>query len=71
MEGDGYTVSLMSVTERVAVLCVLFPDELKSSSPAQTIALLLYSRGARASEGPFLILCPLSVMENWREEMER
>ncbi|XP_038613641.1 chromodomain-helicase-DNA-binding protein 1-like isoform X1 [Tachyglossus aculeatus] len=37
----------------------------------QTIALLVYLRGNLKSNGPFLILCPLSVLGNWKEEMER
>ncbi|KPP68665.1 chromodomain-helicase-DNA-binding protein 1-like [Scleropages formosus] len=37
----------------------------------QTVSLLVYIRGSQGHEGPFLILSPLSVLENWREEMER
>lgn len=37
----------------------------------QTIALLLYLVGRLNDEGPFLILCPLSVLSNWKEELER
>ncbi|XP_008759576.1 chromodomain-helicase-DNA-binding protein 1-like isoform X5 [Rattus norvegicus] len=37
----------------------------------QTIALLIYLVGRLNDEGPFLILCPLSVLSNWKEEMER
>ncbi|KAM5201411.1 chromodomain-helicase-DNA-binding protein 1-like isoform 2-T4 [Hipposideros larvatus] len=37
----------------------------------QTIALLIYLSGRLNDEGPFLILCPLSVLSNWKEEMER
>ncbi|XP_032704010.1 chromodomain-helicase-DNA-binding protein 1-like isoform X4 [Lontra canadensis] len=37
----------------------------------QTIALFIYLAGRLNDEGPFLILCPLSVLSNWREEMER
>ncbi|XP_022381749.1 chromodomain-helicase-DNA-binding protein 1-like isoform X2 [Enhydra lutris kenyoni] len=36
-----------------------------------TIALFIYLAGRLNDEGPFLILCPLSVLSNWREEMER
>ncbi|XP_061081834.1 chromodomain-helicase-DNA-binding protein 1-like [Conger conger] len=50
--------------------CIL-GDEMGLGKTCQTISLLVYSRGALGYEGPFLILCPLSVMENWREEMER
>ncbi|XP_045139645.1 chromodomain-helicase-DNA-binding protein 1-like [Echinops telfairi] len=37
----------------------------------QTIALFIYLAGRLNDEGPFLILCPLSVLSNWKEEMER
>ncbi|KAJ8252744.1 hypothetical protein GJAV_G00205090 [Gymnothorax javanicus] len=50
--------------------CIL-GDEMGLGKTCQTISLLVYARGARGDEGPFLILSPLSVMENWREEMER
>ncbi|XP_037354812.1 chromodomain-helicase-DNA-binding protein 1-like isoform X1 [Talpa occidentalis] len=37
----------------------------------QAIALFVYLAGRLNDEGPFLILCPLSVLSNWREEIER
>lgn len=37
----------------------------------QTISLLVYVSGGLGKKGPFLILSPLSVMENWRQELER
>lgn len=51
-------------------LCLL---ERWSKLPAlfQTIALLIYLTGRLNDEGPFLILSPLSVLDNWKEEMER
>ncbi|KAM6169121.1 chromodomain-helicase-DNA-binding protein 1-like isoform 4-T4 [Erethizon dorsatum] len=36
-----------------------------------TIALFIYLAGRLNDEGPFLILCPLSVLSNWKEEMQR
>lgn len=36
----------------------------------QTISLLVYMSGALGKKGPFLVLSPLSVMENWRKELE-
>lgn len=36
----------------------------------QTISLLVYMSGALGRKGPFLVLSPLSVMENWRRELE-
>lgn len=44
--------------------CLLF-------SVFQTIALFIYLAGRLNDEGPFLILSPLSVLSNWKEEMER
>ncbi|XP_017652241.2 chromodomain-helicase-DNA-binding protein 1-like [Nannospalax galili] len=37
----------------------------------QTIAFFIYLVGRLNDEGPFLILCPLSVLSNWKEELER
>lgn len=37
----------------------------------QTISLLVFVSGGLGKKGPFLILSPLSVMENWRKELER
>lgn len=37
----------------------------------QTISLLVYMSGGLGKNGPFLVLSPLSVMENWRSELER
>ncbi|KAM6962952.1 chromodomain-helicase-DNA-binding protein 1-like [Aplochiton taeniatus] len=50
--------------------CIL-GDEMGLGKTCQSISLLLYVRGALGEKGPFLVLCPLSVMENWRQEMER
>ncbi|XP_029939677.1 chromodomain-helicase-DNA-binding protein 1-like isoform X2 [Salarias fasciatus] len=36
----------------------------------QTISLLVYISGALGKKGPFLVLSPLSVLENWRNELE-
>ncbi|EPY89993.1 hypothetical protein CB1_000061028 [Camelus ferus] len=50
--------------------CIL-GDEMGLGKTCQTIALFLYLTGRLNDEGPFLILCPLSVLSNWKEEMER
>ncbi|KAL1772684.1 chromodomain-helicase-DNA-binding protein 1-like isoform X1 [Sigmodon hispidus] len=50
--------------------CIL-GDEMGLGKTCQTIALLIYLVGQLNDEGPFLILCPLSVLSNWKEEMER
>ncbi|XP_061152522.1 chromodomain-helicase-DNA-binding protein 1-like isoform X2 [Syngnathus typhle] len=50
--------------------CIL-GDEMGLGKTCQTISLLVYMSGALDVKGPFLILSPLSVMENWRSELER
>ncbi|KAF0877863.1 CHD1L protein, partial [Crocuta crocuta] len=50
--------------------CIL-GDEMGLGKTCQTIALFIYLAGRLNDEGPFLILCPLSVLSNWTEEMER
>ncbi|KAJ7993577.1 hypothetical protein DPEC_G00273840 [Dallia pectoralis] len=50
--------------------CIL-GDEMGLGKTCQAISLLLYLQGALGQEGPFLVLSPLSVMDNWRSEMER
>ncbi|RXM96136.1 Adenylate cyclase type 8 [Acipenser ruthenus] len=37
----------------------------------ETISLLVYAVGSLNEKGPFLILSPLSVLSNWKEELER
>ncbi|XP_061680437.1 chromodomain-helicase-DNA-binding protein 1-like [Syngnathoides biaculeatus] len=50
--------------------CIL-GDEMGLGKTCQTISLLVYMSGALDVKGPFLVLSPLSVMENWRSELER
>uniref|UniRef100_A0A8D0ATL3 Chromodomain helicase DNA binding protein 1-like n=1 Tax=Sander lucioperca TaxID=283035 RepID=A0A8D0ATL3_SANLU len=49
--------------------CIL-GDEMGLGKTCQTISLLVYMSGALGKTGPFLVLSPLSVMENWRKELE-
>ncbi|XP_036969824.1 chromodomain-helicase-DNA-binding protein 1-like isoform X4 [Acanthopagrus latus] len=49
--------------------CIL-GDEMGLGKTCQTISLLVYMSGALGKKGPFLVLSPLSVMENWRKELE-
>ena len=35
------------------------------------MSLLLYLRGVKHLNGPFLIVCPLSVVSGWEEELAR
>ncbi|XP_022089651.1 chromodomain-helicase-DNA-binding protein 1-like [Acanthaster planci] len=50
--------------------CIL-GDEMGLGKTCQTIGLLTYLFGSGKSQGPFLILSPLSVMGNWKDELER
>ncbi|XP_067453809.1 chromodomain-helicase-DNA-binding protein 1-like isoform X2 [Thunnus thynnus] len=50
--------------------CIL-GDEMGLGKTCQTISLLVYMSGALGKNGHFLVLSPLSVMENWRKELER
>uniref|UniRef100_A0A3Q0QVI7 Chromodomain helicase DNA binding protein 1-like n=1 Tax=Amphilophus citrinellus TaxID=61819 RepID=A0A3Q0QVI7_AMPCI len=49
--------------------CIL-GDEMGLGKTCQTISLLVYMSGALGNTGPFLVLSPLSVLENWRNELE-
>ncbi|KAM3619606.1 uncharacterized protein V6R79_010783 [Siganus canaliculatus] len=49
--------------------CIL-GDEMGLGKTCQTISLLVYLSGSLGKNGPFLVLSPLSVMENWRRELE-
>uniref|UniRef100_A0A3B3D6C5 Chromodomain helicase DNA binding protein 1-like n=1 Tax=Oryzias melastigma TaxID=30732 RepID=A0A3B3D6C5_ORYME len=49
--------------------CIL-GDEMGLGKTCQTISLLVYVAGALGNKGPFLVLSPLSVLENWRKELE-
>ncbi|ELU15824.1 hypothetical protein CAPTEDRAFT_142589, partial [Capitella teleta] len=50
--------------------CIL-GDEMGLGKTCQTISLLLYLKGSGQSNGPHLILSPLSVLQNWADEFER
>ncbi|MGH0142092.1 UNVERIFIED_CONTAM: hypothetical protein FKN15_023028 [Acipenser sinensis] len=50
--------------------CIL-GDEMGLGKTCQTISLLVYAVGSLNEKGPFLILSPLSVVSNWKEELER
>ncbi|XP_072016893.1 chromodomain-helicase-DNA-binding protein 1-like [Amphiura filiformis] len=50
--------------------CIL-GDEMGLGKTCQTISLLMYLYGSGDSTGPFLILSPLSVMGNWKDELQR
>ncbi|RLV99065.1 hypothetical protein DV515_00010278 [Chloebia gouldiae] len=50
--------------------CIL-ADEIGLGKTCQTISLLLYLTKKLSNKERFLILCPLSVLSNWKEELER
>ncbi|XP_037243905.1 chromodomain-helicase-DNA-binding protein 1-like isoform X1 [Falco rusticolus] len=50
--------------------CIL-GDEMGLGKTCQTISLLLYLTKKITNKERFLILCPLSVLSNWKEELER
>nr|XP_028568103.1 chromodomain-helicase-DNA-binding protein 1-like isoform X1 [Podarcis muralis] len=49
--------------------CIL-GDEMGLGKTCQAISLLVVLRG-KLNKRPFLILCPLSVLSNWKQELER
>ncbi|XP_060619405.2 chromodomain-helicase-DNA-binding protein 1-like isoform X2 [Anolis sagrei] len=49
--------------------CIL-GDEMGLGKTCQTISLLLVLSG-KFNKRPFLVLCPLSVLNNWKEELNR
>nr|XP_020670757.1 chromodomain-helicase-DNA-binding protein 1-like isoform X2 [Pogona vitticeps] len=49
--------------------CIL-GDEMGLGKTCQTISLLVVLSG-KLNKRPFLVLCPLSVLSNWKEELER
>ncbi|XP_078265719.1 chromodomain-helicase-DNA-binding protein 1-like isoform X2 [Rhinoraja longicauda] len=47
----------------------ILADEMGLGKTCQSISFLLYLTGRQKEKGPFLILCPLSVLRNWTEEL--
>nr|XP_006819816.1 PREDICTED: chromodomain-helicase-DNA-binding protein 1-like [Saccoglossus kowalevskii] len=50
--------------------CIL-GDEMGLGKTCQTISFLTYLYGSGDLKDPYLILCPLSVIPNWKNELER
>ena len=46
-------------------------DEMGLGKTLQSISLVLYLLKGKKFEGPFLVVCPLSVLNNWEEEIGR
>ncbi|XP_039574063.1 chromodomain-helicase-DNA-binding protein 1-like isoform X2 [Passer montanus] len=66
LEGVNWLVQCYEVQHG----CIL-GDEMGLGKTCQTISLLLYLTKKLSSKERFLILCPLSVLSNWKEELER
>uniref|UniRef100_A0A8C5S4P8 Helicase ATP-binding domain-containing protein n=1 Tax=Laticauda laticaudata TaxID=8630 RepID=A0A8C5S4P8_LATLA len=49
--------------------CIL-GDEMGLGKTCQTICLLVFLSG-KLQRRPFMIICPLSVLNNWRDELKR
>ncbi|XP_067849244.1 chromodomain-helicase-DNA-binding protein 1-like [Heptranchias perlo] len=47
----------------------ILADEMGLGKTCQSISFLLYLIGRQKEKDPFLILCPLSVLRNWTEEL--
>ncbi|XP_031560226.1 chromodomain-helicase-DNA-binding protein 1-like [Actinia tenebrosa] len=65
---DGVTFLRRSYDDRHG--CIL-GDEMGLGKTIQVISTLLHLKGSKDVQGPFLILCPLSVLSNWGSEFER
>ena len=46
-------------------------DEMGLGKTLQSISLILYLLKGKKYEGPVLVVCPLSVLNNWEEELSR
>uniref|UniRef100_A0A8C3U0Q3 Chromodomain-helicase-DNA-binding protein 1-like n=1 Tax=Catharus ustulatus TaxID=91951 RepID=A0A8C3U0Q3_CATUS len=66
LEGINWLVQCYEVQHG----CIL-GDEMGLGKTCQTISLLLYLTKKISNKERFLILCPLSVLGNWKEELER
>ncbi|RMC07678.1 hypothetical protein DUI87_17155 [Hirundo rustica rustica] len=66
LEGVNWLVQCYEVQHG----CIL-GDEMGLGKTCQTISLLLYLTKKIPNKERFLILCPLSVLSNWKEELER
>lgn len=50
--------------------CVI-GDEMGLGKTLQAIALILYLLKGKKYDGPILVVCPLSVLDNWEQELNR
>ncbi|KAM9482671.1 chromodomain-helicase-DNA-binding protein 1-like [Clarias gariepinus] len=49
--------------------CIL-GDEMGLGKTCQAISLMLYAQGRLRVKGPFMVLCPLTVMDSWMQELK-
>ncbi|KAJ3140412.1 hypothetical protein HK100_009843 [Physocladia obscura] len=49
----------------------ILADEMGLGKTLQTIAMLCYMRDTASLPGPYLIVCPLSVLSSWEAELKR
>jgi ATP-dependent helicase STH1/SNF2 len=66
IEGLNWTVSLFNNG-----LNGILADEMGLGKTIQTIALITHLMERKANPGPYLIVVPLSVLPNWRLELEK
>jgi ATP-dependent helicase STH1/SNF2 len=66
IEGLNWTVSLYNNG-----LNGILADEMGLGKTIQTIALITYLMEQKDNPGPYLVVVPLSVMPNWRLELEK
>jgi hypothetical protein len=52
-------------------LGVCLADDMGLGKTVQTLAFLVHEKAAGRADGPSLIVCPTSVVRNWRDEAER
>jgi len=66
VEGVEWLVSLFNND-----LAGLLADEMGLGKTIQTIGLIAFLREAKKRYGPHLIICPKSVVSNWKKEIDR
>ncbi|MDZ4788587.1 MAG: SNF2-related protein [Blastochloris sp.] len=52
-------------------MCGILADEMGLGKTLQTLAYLQYRRTANPGKGPFLIVCPTSLVLNWEDEAKK
>lgn len=61
-----------TVYRRQFGLNVLFADKMGAGKTIQACSILLHDRAQRKEQtGPYLIICPVNVLANWKKELEK